>query len=139
MYLFTKMKRVGAGRTPTKVRNLMIKDQTGSVKVALWQEKATSAVKMGDNVSLTHMTIKRDSYFNDILVQSTGDTTIQLKCRVLHLQMIINISIHTEMEVMHSEMEVIHTEMEVFPILILLFVQIHLGQIPVLCIGSLDI
>ena len=64
------------GRTPTKVRNLTVKDATGSIKVALWQDKAESPIKMGDNVQLSHMTVKHDAFLNDRIVQSTSNSKI---------------------------------------------------------------
>ena len=69
---------MGASSSPTKVRNLTVKDDTGSIKIALWQDKTKSPVKTGQKVRLTHMKKKYDTYFSDMTLMSTPDWQIEV-------------------------------------------------------------
>jgi len=57
-------------QSPTKKpsKNLSVTDDTGTIRVALWEQKTTSPCKAGDRVKMTHVKTRMDSYWNTTTV-----------------------------------------------------------------------
>ena len=62
-----------------KVRNVSLGDNTGKIKVTLWEENADAAstIKPGDNVEITGGYAKENSYSNQIEINLGNNSSIQ--------------------------------------------------------------
>jgi len=60
------------------VRNITLKDTTGSIKTALWEKSSTSPIKVGSRVRLTFMATKHHSFVNAQTIQSTSMTNVEV-------------------------------------------------------------
>lgn len=72
------VREVSTAKGNVAVRNLTLKDKSGTIPVTLWRENATSPVKAGDIVKITHMSPKKDGYLKKLVVHSTHNTTIEV-------------------------------------------------------------
>ena len=60
------------------VRNVTLQDESGSVKLTLWDAHAQNPMKAGDRIKASNLRSKRDNYFNAITLTSTKRTTIEV-------------------------------------------------------------
>jgi len=79
-------KPAGSGQ----VRNLVVKDTTGEIHDALWNEKATQDVKSGDTVRMTHMSARYNSYLKMIALTSTKQTALEVQYLTTFSLLLIN-------------------------------------------------
>lgn len=64
-------------------RDLMIEDDTSSVKTVLWNDKAMANIRSGDTVRITHLSPKKD-IGTGIKLQSTKFSKIEVMLYVLN-------------------------------------------------------
>lgn len=62
--------------TPTRVKDIWLKDETGKAKVTLWREKCDASVRPGDFVSITD--IVTSTYRSETSFSLTSKSSIQV-------------------------------------------------------------
>ena len=60
------------------VRNLTLRDQTGSIKVALWSQAAHTEMRIGDKCTFTNLYTKQDNYLKQLTLMSSPHTKIEV-------------------------------------------------------------
>lgn len=71
-------KEVNSPTGKTSVRNVTIRDDSGAISVALWQEHAQESLRVGDRVKITHLSPKKDGYLKRMVLSTTTNTKLQV-------------------------------------------------------------
>ena len=61
------------------VRNIQVRDDTSTIQVALWNAAASSPVKSGDRIKITHTSPKHNKFLKTLALNTTIHSTIEVK------------------------------------------------------------
>ena len=61
------------------VRNIVIKDSTGQMDVALWNDCSTSPVKSGSFIRITHTKCAHNNFVKKLALGTIKDSSIEVR------------------------------------------------------------